>query len=129
MARQPRWTPTQLVLYTTIVPVAAVACALLALSVLRTNGESTASSQPSPAAAATRSASDARREAREQFRECMENMGADFGRATPRFRSRFSPRPDMTKIRVAATVCQALLENGGMPRPPSGRGSTAPPIA
>ncbi len=129
MAGQPRWTPTQLVLYTTLVPVAAVAVALLALSLLRSNGESAKSSRPSPAAAAAQAASDARREARRQFRECMENLGADFGGNTPRFRGRFAPRPDMRKLREAATVCQSLLENGGSQTPPSGRGPTAPTIA
>jgi hypothetical protein len=129
MARQRQWTPTQLVLYTTLVPVVAVVSALLAFSALRTNGESAASAPPSPAEATERAAADARREAREQFRECMENLGADFGRTAPRFRGRFSPRPDMTKLREAATVCQSLLESGGAPPPPGPRGPVEPPVA
>jgi hypothetical protein len=129
MARQQKWTPTQLVLYTTLVPVAAVVSVLLAFSALRTNGESAASAPPSPAAAAERVAAEARREAREQFRECMENLGADFGSRAPRFRGRFAPRPDMTKLREAAAVCQSLLESGGAGPAPTRRGPVEPPVA
>jgi hypothetical protein len=41
----------------------------------------------------------------------MESMGADIG--TPRMRGRFAPRPDMSKIRDAMSVCQTVLRNAG----------------
>jgi hypothetical protein len=57
----------------------------------------------------------------------MENMGADVGR--PQFRGRYSPRPDYSKIREAATVCQTLLGDGGGAPPAADASPSAAPIA
>jgi hypothetical protein len=128
MPKQPRFTPTQLLLYTMLVPIAAVVSAVFALSLLRSNAESAPESPPpSRAELAAQAASDARREARRQFRECMENLGADLD--GPRVRGRFSPRPDYRKIREAAAVCQSLLEGADPSAPAAPQGASTPQIA
>jgi hypothetical protein len=128
MARKRTPNPTQLLLYTSLVPFAAVGVTILALSVLRSNAESAPPPPPpTPAELAARAESDARRDARRTFRECMENLGADLD--PPRFRGRYSPRPDYSKIREAAATCQSLLSGGAGAPPGSSQGTSTPPVA
>ena len=126
MNRQTDWSPMQQVLFTSLVPFAAVVGALLLFSFLRSQPGPAPRAEPGPSLAAERSAEDARSAEREAFRDCLRSMGADIGGT--RFRGRFSPPPDRKKIQEAMSVCRVLLEtDGGPPRTP--RTQTAPPIA
>jgi hypothetical protein len=119
------WTPTEKVLYTSLLPVLAVVGTLAFFSVMQAQDRSATSAAARPLDAAIDPAEAARDAARNVFRDCMKSMGADTG--STRFRSRFSPRPDVKKIREASEVCRDVLET----RPPpttSPRGTNTPPI-
>ena len=120
------WTPTQKVLYTSLVPFALIVGAALLLASLRVDGKSTSEAQARPAASQQTQALDARDSMRDQFRQCLRDLDADFRR--PQFRSRFSPRPNVKKIQEAYAICQSLLQGDGAP-PAAPRAPAAPPIA
>jgi hypothetical protein len=128
MNEQTSWTPTERLLFVCVVPAVAVVGGLLLFAAIR----SEARSQPEPtpaqsrAAAAERAREQARDAARKAYAECMESMGADIG--TPRMRGRFAPRPDMSKIRDAMSVCQTVLRNAGT-APSRPREPTTLPVA
>src|SRR5215210_119771 len=129
MAAQARWTPTQKVLYTSLVPAVCIVAALVLLSVLRSSAHSGTPSEASasPAAAAAQSAADERRALRRQFRDCIHNMGGDVNPA--RFRSRFSTPPDMKKLQAAYSVCRSILSGGAGAVDPVPRKPSTPPVA
>ena len=127
MKGQANWSPMQKVLFTSLVPVAAVVGALALFSFARSGAQPAPRADASSSVAAGHSNEDARRAGREAFRDCLRGMGADFG--STRYRGRFSAPPDMKKIREAMSVCQTLLQTGGAPPPAAPRTSTAPPIA
>ena len=126
MDRQTSWTPMQKVLFTSLVPVAAVVGALVLFSLVRSQAGPSPSAQASPARTVADRVEQARREERDAYRSCLKEMGANFSR--PRFRSRFSAPPDTRKIREAMSVCRALLEGGGGEAPAPQEPPT-PPIA
>jgi hypothetical protein len=126
MNRQSSWSPTQKVLFTSLVPVAAIVGALALLSLVRSAPTPSQGAAASPGASTENSTRDLRDTSREAYRDCLKSMGGDFGRT--RLRGRFSAPPDMNKIREAMSVCRSILGSDGSP-PPAPRGPVAPPIA
>jgi hypothetical protein len=131
-ARQEGWSPTQKMLYTSLVPLLALVGALVLFSLLRSQAQSAPSAQSSavssfrgtPLASGGRSDGDAGDSGRDAFRDCMKSMGADLG--SLRSQSRFSAPPDLNKLRRAMGVCRSLLQSGAAP-PPSQRAAGPPP--
>jgi hypothetical protein len=114
-------------LYIALVPIVAVIGSLGAMSVLRAEGSGGAA----PAAATPESrAMDAARAhqqaLRRQYRECMDELGGKYPQRLRGRAGRFSPRPNMDKIREAAAMCQTLLY-GAEPSTPA-RKPSAPPV-
>jgi hypothetical protein len=128
MNEQMSWTPTERLLFVCVVPAVAVVGGLLLFAAIRSEARSEPELTPAQtrAAAAEQAREQARDAARKAYAECLESMGADIG--MPRMRGRFSPRPDMSKIREAMSMCQTVLRNAGTP--PSRARDPAPlPIA
>ncbi len=126
MKGQANWSPMQKMLFTSLVPVAAIVGALLLFSFLRSQPGPEPRAEPSGSLTAGRSTENARSAERETYRDCLRSMGADIGGT--QYRSRFSPPPDMKKIREAMSVCRILLDTDGGPSP-TPRTEIAPPIA
>jgi len=129
MLGESRWTPGQKMLYVAVAPVAVLASGVLLFSLANpSNGSTQAAPQPTRAQVVARAAEEQRDELRKQFRQCLDDMGADVNPSP--FRTRFSRRPDMSKVRDAVNVCSTLLRDGaGQSAPATARRPAGPPVA
>src|SRR4051812_680645 len=112
------WSPLEKVLYTSLVPLAAMMAVVTLLTFFHSGKQSTPTGRASPASRSSRAedAERARRDAvRKTFDDCLKGMGASVGRS--RVRSRFSAPPNMNKIRDAIAFCRNLIEPQGTPAP------------
>ena len=121
MGEKPGWSPMERVLYVAGVPVLVLLAVLLFLGVA--NSEKTSASQAvadqaarlTPAQLRERSREATMKEIRQEYQDCLKGMGVNLRG----FRTRFSRRPDMDKIRNASSVCQTIMQDRA--------GGTAPP--
>jgi len=109
----PGWSPMEKMLYVSVVPLVAVVGMITLLTFFQSEKDSAPSAQASPVArrSTAEDALHAQRDAvRKTYQDCLKGMGVNFGGS--RFRSRFSARPDMNKMRDAMAFCRNLIEQG-----------------
>src|SRR5262245_56792924 len=115
------WTPTERLLYVAGVPVLVLLAVLLFVGMANTQrkSESEAAADQAahltPAQFAERSREATRKEIQQEYRDCLKGMGVNIGGV----RTRFSRRPDMSKVRNASSVCSMIMRDRA--------GATAPP--
>jgi hypothetical protein len=107
------WSPTEKALYVAGVPVLVLLAVLLFLGVANSEKKSASdavadqAARLTPAQLAERSREATMKEIQQEYRDCLKGMGVSLGG----YRSRFSRRPDMNKIRNASGVCSTIMRD------------------
>jgi hypothetical protein len=125
LSTERNWSMEERMRRLTLAPVIAFAAVAAGIGVL-TLASSQARSAPHVHATVTRAerlAAARREELQQSFDSCLTNMGGDYSG----FRTRFSPPPDMHRIRDAISVCRTVLETGS-DAPAGPRGPLRPPV-
>ena len=107
------WTSTERLLYVAGIPVLVLLGVLLFLGAASSQRKSASEASAdraahlTPAEFAQRSREATMKEIQKEYRDCLKGMGVNFGG----YRSRFSGRPDMSKVRNASSVCSMIMHD------------------